>query len=279
MEYALRAETPADLADLPDDPREACAAAWRGLLPPGRWDAVYFGSEFCGESLPDAEAAAAFCRLAEARTLTPTLLTPPVTPAALCRVEDLLGALSEAGHRPAVVFNDWGVLRLLENHFPEHPRRAGRLLNRSLRDPRAAPGAPDGSGSDPSRGGRLRTFLSRRGAQALETDPDLEGSYLGDGGEGLQRALHLPFTFVTSGRHCLLKDQVAAGEDRPGFGSALGKPCRRTCRGGPRAVRRDDTPFPLWRAGNTLFYEASTAAVRVHLAQADRVVLHRRPVP
>jgi len=279
MEYALRAEEPADLADLPDDPREVCTAAWRGWLPPGEWAALYFGSDFCEDSLPDAETALAFCALGARTGLEPTLLTPPVTATGLSRVDGLLRSLGAAGHRPAVVFNDWGVLRLLTTAFPELPRRAGRLLNRSLRDPRAEAAASPGAGADLSRGGRLRALLSRWGAEALETDPDLEGTYLGDGSEGLQRALHLPFTFVTSGRHCLLKGAAVAGAEPPGFGSRLGQPCGQPCRSGPRAVHRDDTPLPLWRAGNTVFCEVPAAAARTHLGRADRVVLHRRPAP
>jgi len=279
MEYALRLEDPSDLADLPDDPRHACSAAWRALLPQGALAALYFGSDFCEERLPSAEAAGAFCERAEREGLEPTLLTPPVTRRGLSRVDGLLRSLGAAGHRPAVVFNDWGVLRLLATSFPSHPRRAGRLLNRSLRDPRADPATPPGGEAGPSRGGRMRAFLSRWGAAALETDPDLEGAYLGEGSEGLQRALHLPFTFVTSGRHCLLKGVDAAGVNPTGFGSRLGQPCGQPCRRGPRAVHREDTPVPLWRAGNTLFYEVPAASARAHLARADRVVLHRRPAP
>jgi hypothetical protein len=42
-------------------------------------------------------------------------------------------------------------------------------------------------------------------------------------------------------------------------------------------VARADTAFPLWRSGNTVFYQSPRAQVEMHLAQADRVVLHERP--
>ncbi|MHB8764350.1 MAG: hypothetical protein ACYDA8_08455, partial [Deferrisomatales bacterium] len=204
MEYALRLEQP---GPLPADPRDACPAPWAGQLPPGRLAAVYFGSEFCAERLPSAAEAGAWCRWAGAEGLEPVLLTPVVTDPGLARLGGLLAALAADGHRPTVSFNDWGVLELLRRHFPDHPRRAGRCLNRALRDPRAA-GQGALPGPSPRRAPRLRTLLAAAGAVGIETDPDLEGGYLGDGQDGLQRALHLPFAFAASGRHCLVKAEA-----------------------------------------------------------------------
>jgi hypothetical protein len=44
-------------------------------------------------------------------------------------------------------------------------------------------------------------------------------------------------------------------------------------------VKRPDTRVPLWRAGNTLFYEVSEYRAAVHLSRCDRIVLHERPMP
>ncbi len=267
MDYGLRVESP---GELPRDPREACGPAWGDLLPPGRLVALYFGSEFCEHALPTAAEAGELCALALARGLEAVLLTPVATDRGLAAVAGLLQALAEQGLRPSVVFNDWGVLGLLRSGFPGHPRRAGRLLNRGLRDPRAREGA------GPDRSGRLRRLLRREGAVAVETDPDIHGGYLGDGAEGMERVLHLPFAFAASGRNCLVR-----AADRPGGGfvKALGSPCGRPCRSGPRRVRRDDTAAPLWRAGNTVFATVPRARARERLTRADRVVLHRRPAP
>lgn len=281
MEYGVRLEEP---TGVPEDPRDACTAEWRGLLPRGPLAALYFGSEFCEDRIPGPGTGEEFCRTARDTGLEATLLTPPVTDGGLARLGALLRSLEGHGFRPAVVFNDWGVLRLLGADHPGLPRRAGRLLNRSLRDPRAGPAAF--TDEEQARGGRLRSFLASRGVAALETDPDLEGTHLGSGAEGLQRALHLPFFFVASGRNCLLKAGVetvepagTGGNGGSGVGSRLGAPCSLPCRSGPLAVQRADTQAPLWRAGNTIFCEASRDAARFHLARADRVVLHRRPAP
>jgi hypothetical protein len=144
--------------------------------------ALYFGTEFCEDRLPDAAEAEAFCALARDRGWEPVLLTPLVTPDGLRTVDRLLTGLAAEGRKPAVVCNDWGVLGLLRDRHPLLPRRAGRLMNRSLRDPRAYCAAPAGAAThDASRYERLRRFLSGQGVAAIETDVDLDGGFLGDG--------------------------------------------------------------------------------------------------
>lgn len=266
----------------PPDPREACPAAWRELLPEGRAVALYFGSEFCEDRLPELEEATAFCALARELGWEPTLQTPLVTPAGLRRVGALLAGLAMARCEPAVVFNDWGVLGLLRECHPTLPRRAGRLINRSLRDPRAYRDAPWGTAThEAARFARLRRMLASRGVAAVESDADLDGGYLGDGpssgGAEPSRALHLPFTFAASGRSCPLK--AGLYPEGGGFAKALGDPCPAPCRGRPLPVRREDTPLPHWRSGNTLFYEIPRDAARAWLAHAERIVLHEIATP
>jgi hypothetical protein len=55
--------------------------------------------------------------------------------------------------------------------------------------------------------------------------------------------------------------------------------CHAPCRGIYRQESRRDTQKPLWRAGNTLFFEAPAAWISRHLALSDRVVLHQQPLP
>lgn len=279
MEYGLRLTRP---SEGPADPRRACPAPWRDLLPEGPAVALYFGSEFCEDRLPDPDEAAAFCSIACARGWEPTLLTPLVTPTGLERVHRLLADLAAEAWAPAVVFNDWGVFERLRAHHPELPRRAGRLLNRSLRDPRAYQGATACHAThETARYTRLRRFLRAAGVSAVETDADLDGGYLGDGpGDaegGLARALHLPFTFAASGRNCPLKALLYA--EGSGFSKTMADPCSAPCRSGALPVERDDARLPQWRGGNTLFYEIPPESARSWIAHTDRIVLHEEPMP
>jgi hypothetical protein len=276
MEYALRIEEP---PDLPSDPRGWCEARWRSALPEGRLAALYFGTDFCEERLPAISEVTRFCQAAREHGLEAVLLTPLVRPGGLRRLGQLLEAVEASGAAVSVVFNDWGVLGLLRERHPGLPRRGGRLLNRGLRDPRIAGAweAPDATRAAGERGRRLRGLLRSLGAVAVESDPDLEGGFLGDGSEGLQRALHLPYVLAASGRNCLSK--AAARRESRSLAVAFSAGCSRSCAEGARTEARSDAALPLRRAGNTLFYEAPAALALAHLGSADRIVLHRRPAP
>jgi hypothetical protein len=205
MDYGVRLLSP---GPFPDDPRQLCPEQWRNLLPEGPLKAVYFGSEFCQDLIPDAHEAEKFCVLANDAGLEPALLTPVVRADGLCQIQTLVADLERQGLAPTVVFNDLGVLHMLRNQHPGIKCRAGRLVNRALRDPRLAMQPLESHTKEVARGGQIRALLLRFGVAGLETDPDREGSYLGDRLAGLQRVLHLPYIFVASGRNFLIKAEV-----------------------------------------------------------------------
>ncbi|MFZ4856516.1 MAG: hypothetical protein ACOYL3_08975 [Desulfuromonadaceae bacterium] len=273
MEYGIIVH---DVALLPLDPRVVCAASWRDILPPGPLRAIYFGSEFCEFLLPDAAQVTRFCVHARDAGVDPVLLTPVATPGGLVRIKQLLSDLAAAGDAPAVVFNDWGVATLLRESFPALQRRAGRLINRGIRDPRLMAQEPLAKNIPGERGKQLRSMLVHFGVSALETDPDLEGGFLGDGAEGMQRVLYLPYAFAASSRNCLIKADSTLTIDAS-FTKGLSHPCSGMCRGESHRIERSDTPLPLWRSGNTVFFEVPGFCAEFHLAQADRIVLHERP--
>ncbi len=273
MDYGILVN---DAGPLPDDPREVCTAPWRTVLPPGPLRAIYFGSEFCADQLPDTAKVALLCAHARDAGVEAVLLTPIATPRGLAKIEQLLSGISAAGELPAVVFNDWGVANLLRESFPHLQRRAGRLMNRGLRDPRLMEKMTDSQSVPGERGERMRSLLARLGVAALETDCDLQGGFLGDGTEALQRVLHLPYAFAASGRNCLIKAEGAQTIDQC-FTKGLDLPCSGACRGQWHRVDRPDTSLPLWRAGNTIFFEVPRFQALVQIGQADRIVLHQGP--
>lgn len=279
MEYGIYVH---DASPLPADPRDACTASWRSILPPGQLRALYFGSEFCVDLLPGKIAVKRLCAHARDAGIEAVLLTPIATPGGLARIEKLLAGFTQANEAPAVVFNDWGVASLLRESFPYLKSRAGRLINRGLRDPRLMEQVPEAKAASAvigrDRGRRMRSLLVRFGVTALETDIDMEGSFLGDGTEGLQRVLYLPYAFAASSRNCLVKAEGAPTIDEC-FTKGLGLSCKGPCRGRSDRVERSDTSLPLWRAGNTVFFEVPRFRVEAMIQQADRIVLHERPTP
>jgi hypothetical protein len=275
MEYGLRIATLdsgcKSLADFCDD-------ALMELCPDAPLTALFFGTEFCQELLPGIRETEAFCAHCTERNLEAVLLTPMVTHRGLTRLDRLLEGLTSRGWFPAVVFNDWGVLELLRTKHPSFPLRMGRLMNRGLRDPRLDMQSSGPEGENTERGAGIRKLAASLGVNAVESDADLEPGYLGAGGNGLERALHVPYTFVASGRNCLEK-AAATPAGKGIFTQGLNSGCKAPCQGVCRQEHRQDTQKQLWRAGNTLFFEAPPEWVSRHMALADRVVFHERPMP
>lgn len=275
MEYGLRIAT---LDSAYKSPDEFCDSGLLKLCPDVQLAALYFGSEFCQELLPCLRDAEAFCAHCAERGLEAVLLTPPVTNKGLSRLSRLLSRLVERGWSPAVVFNDWGVFELLRTSQYSLSIRMGRLMNRGLRDPRLDAKTPESGAEKTQRGAGIRKLVSSMGVSAIETDADLEPGYLGSGDNGLKRALHLPFTFAASGRNCLEK-AAATPEDKGAFTHGLSSGCAAPCRGVYRLEYREDTQKPMWRAGNTVFFETPLDWVSGHITLADRLVFHEQPMP
>ncbi|MEE8338745.1 MAG: hypothetical protein V3R56_01300 [Xanthomonadales bacterium] len=285
MEFALRIatldsafKTPCELCNT-----ELCKTGLGELCPDAQLTALYFGTEFCQELIPGIKDAAAFCAHCAECGLEAVLLTPLVTHKGLTRLDRLFGDLTRRGMFPAIVFNDWGVLELLRKKHPSFPLRMGRLMNRGLRDPRLDMQDSGPEGENIQRGAGIRKLASSLGVSAVESDADLEPGFLGGGADGLQRALHIPFTFAASGRNCLEKAAAtlaARGKITRGiFTQGLKSGCTAPCRGISRKENRQDTQKEMWRAGNTLFFKAPLEWISRHLALADRVVFHEQPIP
>ncbi len=275
MEYGLRL---ASLEGALKSPGDFCDDELWARCSDAPLTALYFGSEFCQELLPGIKEAEAFCSRCEEHDLEAVLLTPLLTHKGLARLTRLLDGLTSRGWFPAVVFNDWGALELLRNSFPCIPLRMGRLMNRGLRDPRLEMRAKGPEGENVKRGSGIRKLASSLGVSALESDADLEPGYLGAGSSGLQRTLHVPFTFATSGRNCLEK-AAATSTGKGLFTRGLKSGCKAPCRGICRPELRQDTQKQMWRAGNTLFFKAPPEWIYRHLALADRVVFHEQAMP
>jgi len=285
MEFALRIATPDSAFKTPCDfcNTELCDAGLGDLCPDAQLTALYFGTEFCQELIPGIKDTEAFCTHCAERGLEAVLLTPVVTHKGLRRLDRLLGSLARREMFPAVVFNDWGVLELLRKKHPLFPLRMGRLMNRGLRDPRLDMQAMGPEGENTQRGAGIRKLATSLGVSAVESDADLNPGFLGGGANGLQRALHVPFTFAASGRNCLEKAAAASASNgkikRGIFTQGLKSGCTAPCRGICRKENRLDTQKEMWRAGNTLFFRAPPEWISRHIALADRLVFHEQPIP
>jgi len=94
---------------------------------------VHFGVEFCERLLPAKTELQETHAEVAGRGLAFTFVTPYVTEDGLQKVQNLLKLLPDATE---VVFNDWGVFRLLHEQFPQLVPVLGRMLTKIKRGPR-----------------------------------------------------------------------------------------------------------------------------------------------
>lgn len=258
-----------------------------------------YGSEFCEHLIPSPKHLEEIIRATRDRELPITFVTPYVSDSGIDALRPLFRLLSEMSARPEVVFNDWGVLNLLRREFPGLTPVQGRLMNKSLRDPRvtgvyAASEAP-GQALSPALSPALVTlrrsnldcasytdFLSRLGVASIELDNLPQGVDLSFAGGGLKASAYVPFGFISTSRICM-----AAGihyEKCDKF--QPGAPCHHECQTHLLEYTYTNTPFgnrdqKFYLKGNTYFYHHTETMLRDLFEQArsgliDRMVFQPR---
>ncbi len=233
----------------------------------------YFGTEFCENLLPSAEAVGAMVE-----TGAPlTFLTPYVSDRGLAALRPLLQLL-RAGTE--VVFADWGVLHVLRRDFPHLVPVQGRLLNKSLRDPRVTGLYGIEGAENPTLDALRRSnlgnasyaqFLRGLGVARVEFDQLPQGNRFELGGEGMGAHLYAPFGFISTSRVCMAAGLHYRGADK----FQPGAPCRHECQSHLLEYTYTNSPFEnldqkFWLKGNTYFYQHSRAMMEeVRKAWAD----------
>ena len=234
---------------------------------------IYFGDEFCERLLPATSAVTRVIQAAEDRGLQFSLVTPYATPAGISRIASLLPLLPEGTE---VVFNDWGVLRMLKRDFPTLVPVMGRLLTKIKRGPRIA-GFLDTLPAESLAHYRrtnlgvpiYQEFLRAQGIGRVELDNPLQGLDLRDVPPDIRLSLYIPFAYVTTTRFCL-----TANVDKPDKKGFIGVfPCNQECRTYTFYLDNAAMHTLLIRRGNTLFYRNTKIDPAILESHMDRVVI------
>lgn len=252
-----------------------CCDEARGAEP--GFSRLYYGHEFCERLLPSRAELRAVCASAGERELTFT--TPYVTERGLGRVRGLCEVLDEERRGAEVVFNDWGVLRLLETEFRGLRPVLGRLLHKMKRGPRLAALA-DAFGDQTAAYFRscslevptYQRFLRDRGVERVELDNVLQGISIDLAASGLRASLYAPYGYIATTRLCLAASCEEHGmEDEVGvFG------CRKECRRFTFEIAQHGSPGTQYRKGNTIFFENAVLPEDLGTCGVDRIVTERR---
>jgi hypothetical protein len=251
-----------------------------------RFTRCAFGNEFCEHLIPSTAALAAALDAARSRDLAFTLLTPYVSDEGVAALRPLFKSLS-AHEDVEVVFNDWGTLSLLRREFASLRPVQGRLLNKSLRDPRVTtmyashPPRPDLN--EPALASTLPVLqrsnldcasyarlLSRFGVDTVEMDNLPQGNDLSFAENGLKIGVHLPFGFISTSRICMAAGLHYHKSDK----FQPGAPCRHECQTHLLEYTYTNSPFGnrdqrFYLKGNSYFYAHTEPMLRALFAQSQ----------
>lgn len=269
MEWSLHIAGASELDHQPELPAEI-----ERHFGPVVFTRIAYGTEFCEHLLPSEDALRAVT--ASGRPLT--FLTPYMSDEGIARLRGLLPLLNDA----EVVFNDWGVLRLLRKEFPHLTPVQGRLLNKSLRDPRVttiyaetSTNAPESSLRVLQRSnldnGTYLALLDRHGVRSVEMDNLPQGTDTSFASRGIRVSVYLPFGFISTSRICM-----AAGlHYRASEKFQPGAPCRHECQTHQLEYTYTNSPFSnrdqkFLLKGNTYFYRQSEPMLQALATEAGR---------
>lgn len=213
----------------------------------------YFGQEFCERLIPPEEELKHALDLAKELKMEFTLVTPYVTEKGLEQWEKLLETLYSLRPHSEVVINDWGILHLFGERFPQFTKVLGRLQTKQKRGPRILRlmekvpvemiehfmcfnvDAP-----------HLSAFYNSLGINRFELDNPPQGIKRTG---STQASLYFPYVYVSTTRMCLTNQSDHRRESMRAI-----FPCSRECREIHFNIEHNEIPIKVTIAGNTQFY-------------------------
>jgi len=275
-EFAIHVQSMADLDRLEDWPsfersdllRPHVEELGKELLQvAGRFTRIYWGTEFC-ENLVDST-------LPRFPTDLPlTLLTPYVSDRGVAALRPLFDAASPGTE---VVFNDFGILRLLRRSYPHLIPVQGRLLYKALRDPRITTEYVQLGESpqlDALRGSSLETqayaaLLRRYDVRHAEQDLLPQGNNFCS---ELALSVYAPFGVISTARICMAAGLGYRKTDK----FEPGAPCRHECQTHLVEYQYTNSPFAnrdqrFWLKGQTYFYLHTPQMIRELARELPRI--------
>ena len=241
-----------------------------------KFSRIYFGNEFCQRLIPSIKDLGQVLDFVSRNSLRFTFVTPYVTNEGLKTLEPLFTRIMEEKQPSEVVFNDWGVLRIINERYDGLEPVMGRLLNKMKRGPRLMNllDLIPKTAIDYFRTCSLDTpiyqrFLLQNRVRRVELDNLLQGIGLNLAGSGLNASLYIPYACITTTRLCLASSCEEHGkEDEVGV-----FPCNRECQRYAFQMTHPVIPVPLIRKGNTMFFQNEKTPRSMAKRNINRVVV------
>ena len=239
---------------------------------------LYFGNEFCQRLLPSKKDIDCVMEFVKEKQCAFTLVTPYVTNEGLQNWKKVIEQVAAIDPRCEVVFNDWGLFRILRDISPELKPVLGRLMTKIKRGPRLIkvmeklpPDALKHLQSTNLSVEPYQTFLLDRGINRAELDHPLQDMQLEGIGSSIHLSLYIPFAYVTTTRFCL-----SASCDKPEAKGMVGiLPCKKECQKYTFTLDNPVMETSLIRKGNTIFFKNDKIpkADELREKEIDRLVI------
>ncbi|WP_151736050.1 hypothetical protein [Paenibacillus tengchongensis] len=230
-------------------------------------DRIYYGAEFCEFLIPTLnEVKRAIDGVKMNYELT--FLTPVVTDYGIKRLEEIFDYLAQYCPGIEIVFNDWGVFKLLQCNYPSLLPVAGRTIDKMNRDPRFLKGQYEEYYNEAGLeylqssslfAGEYRKFLYDSGIKRAELDFAPQGMLAApEIDDTINISVYIPYYFVTTGRHCMMR--TLTRPDNLKF--VLDNTCGQSCdhyqiemfrKGEKLNQTKENKEIRVYRKGNTIY--------------------------
>jgi len=198
---------------------------------------LYVGNPHCARLFPDEAMLQAVIAKARAEGMALTLVTAQLREDGVPGMQALLARLAETlPERTELVFNDWGMLMLLQPHLQAFLPVLGTRLNPRRKDPRM--GCKAGAArqmallaQNATNGADYRAYLCRFGVKRYEFEACGVDFHVPPG----QHSIHLPYYQTNTSMYC---------------------PLRALCETGDRGMQSPDAGCPGYCERNGFLYPA-----------------------
>lgn len=216
------------------------------------YERIYFGEEFCENKLPSLKDFKSIYEYTYQNQKKLTIVFPYVTDNGLMKIKHILDSLDIYSPRFEIVANDWGVIHLIKEKYPEANVAVGRLLNKIKRDPRikAAETFLPKETYDLYKSSNLLTNVSEHllrllDIEDIEFDYPLHGVNLKE--NDFNYIVHYPFGYITTTRLCL--KNISTHNNKNEYSCS-----NRLCEYTILEHKNDGFPCRVFQKGNTVFY-------------------------
>lgn len=215
---------------------------------------LHLGNEFCDRLIPTLkELTLAQCKATQLK-LNFSLVTPMLTDHGFQRLDRLLPKLEEGTE---IIINDWGMMERLRSHYPMLTPVLGRLLNKTIKDPRLPSDQWTKLHPVDNQSKHFHNFLSRLSINHLEMDVPPFATKEQFESDRIKLSVHLPYGYTFKGRMCRIGSSNLKDDAKFSAAHACHKECLTYWVQAVRPHAKQDTELYSFQRGNTQFYRHS----------------------